>query len=195
VRIWLALAMSIVTNVSAASSDDAGCAGLDDAKERIQCTAASIILSPPLLSASAGADTGLWRSQTASDPITGRPVYFASLRSAHGLNRWNRPAWLTFRCKENRTEMFISWGEHLEPKVQTAYVIDTKAPVVKAWRRAPDRTAAFFPESPINFARQLDDASNLVASVTPPNAQPITAVFVVTGAGEALTGVRSACKW
>lgn len=133
--------------------------------------------------------------RSAPDPQSGEMVYFASLRAEHGRNRWSRPAWLTVRCKTNRTELYITWGENLDKKVRTVYALDTGKPVTESWKRAPDRTAAFYPTSPINFLKRLLDTSSLAITVTPAEGSPHTAVFVTAGAQAALAPVRKACGW
>lgn len=195
IKVLFALLLILLTLRALAAEASPDCESIEDPNERVKCHAVAFASTPWQPGSPAEAETGVWKMRSAPDPQGGEIVYFASLRAEHGRDRWSGPAWLTVRCKADRTELYMTWGENLDTQVRTIYALDTGVPVKENWTRAPDRTAAFYPSSPINFLKRLIKANSLVITVTPADGSPHTAVFVTSGAQAALAPVRKACGW
>lgn len=194
--IWPMFIAAMLASLSAfAEEDDSeACQALKNAEERVKCLSASALLSPLQTPVAAEAGAGLWKMRTAPDPESGEAVEFASLRAEQGRNRWNSPPWLTVRCKANKTELYITWGDNLPEKPVTTYALGSSVKS-STWKRAADRTAAFYPTSPLPVLKQLDGMSNLSVTVDSVEATPINAIFLTSGAEMALSNVRKACGW
>ncbi len=168
------------------------CDALVKAAERVQCHAQVAALQAPSQSAS---DAGQWRVRSHVDPLTHKTAYFSSLQASYGRGRWNRPVWLTARCRSDRTDLYINWGEYLGEKAYTTYDLDRRGAVSGSWHLAADRSVAFYPSSPIALLKRMFTASSFVVSVKPEGERPITAIFQMQGAETALSEIRKSCRW
>ncbi len=92
--------------------------------------------------------------------------------------------------------MFINWSSFLgSDSIATTYRIDKEPAQRSGWTLSTDKQAAFFPGSPVSTLKKLVESTTFVASVTPYNENPVTAVFTTTGAERALTDIRKGCNW
>lgn len=111
-------------------------------------------------------------------------------------NRLGESRALVIRCKERRTEVYISWGDYLgleETGVLTRH--DAQGAATQAWRISSDHQATFYPWNPVEYARRLSTHQKLVAQVTPYGENPVLVTFDLTGLAEALHPLQDACRW
>lgn len=174
------------------------CASMENSVSRLVCfdDLAKERGAAPTAVSTTSDGAGKWRTSTDTDPLTDKSVYFAMLLSDSGESRFNRKPLLVVRCKDNKTELYITWHDFLGTNsIATTYRIDKDAAQQSKWSLSTDKKAAFFPGSPIQMLKRLSESTSFVANVTPYNESPVTAVFDTTGANKALSDLRKGCGW
>ncbi|MDT4849754.1 Type VI secretion system VasI, EvfG [compost metagenome] len=102
---------------------------------------------------------------------------------------------MTVRCSNNATEMYINWNDFLGSDAYTTFRVDKEQASKSNWQLSTDKVAAFYPGSPVPLLKKIAGSSSFVASVTPYNESPVTAVFDTAGASSAFTDIRKGCGW
>jgi len=99
------------------------------------------------------------------------------------------------RCEAHRTEAYVFWRKALQTGdgQMTARIDDTVA-VTSPLHLSADGTATFF-RRPLPMLRQMLRARKLKVDAAFGGADPLTAVFDLTGIGEALKPVEDRCGW
>jgi len=139
---------------------------------------------------------GKWQTNTKTDPLTDKAVYTAAVFADTAEGKFGKPIGLFVRCKDNRTEMYVTWNSYLgRDEAMVTYRIDKEPAKASRWGLSTDNTATFFPGSPVPTLKKLANSSSFVANLTPYNDNPITAVFDMTGADKALADIRKGCNW
>jgi len=139
--------------------------------------------------------TGKWQTSTDVDPLNDKNIYLATLTATSGRNKWNKPISLTVRCSDNTTELFINWNDFLGSDAYTTIRIDKEKATKANWTLSTDKVAAFYPGSPVSILKKLAGSKSFIASVTPYNESPVTAVFDTNGAAAAFADIRKGCGW
>ena len=102
---------------------------------------------------------------------------FATIPAYSGTNEKGEAPSLTVRCKNGKTQLYVSWGTFVNNESQSVTDrIDDLQPERGAWRISSNREGLF---RPINkqFIRRLMAAKNYVVRTTPYSENPITAQF------------------
>lgn len=141
------------------------------------------------------ANKGKWQIGSDVDPLTDKTVLHAQLIAESGKRKYGDEIVLTVRCKNGETEAYINWSSFLgsDDIVVTSRIDKAKAQDL-SWTISTDHTASFMPQAVITL-NNLIGASSYVVNLTPYSDNPITAIFDVSGAGEAFKDIRQACKW
>lgn len=178
--------------------DLAVCAAMTNSVARLACfdSLASERGAAPSSDSTTPDGSGKWETSTDTDPLTDKAIHYAILEADSGVGRLGRKPTMIIRCKDNRTEMFITWNSYLgSDSISTTYRIDKQPAQKSGWSLSTDKRAAFFPGSPVPTLKQLEGSTSFVANVTPYNESPVTAVFDTTGAEKALADIRKGCNW
>jgi type VI secretion system protein VasI len=103
---------------------------------------------------------------------------------------------LILRCSRKKTDAYISWNDFLGGDEASVTTRVGKAQADKrSWQLSTDKTATFYPSGAVSFIKSLMRVDTLVASTTPYNESPVTAIFVVTGLTENIGPLQRACGW
>lgn len=177
----------------------AECAAVDNTVKRLECYD-NLAKSEDLTTTSSTqkSATSKWILRTTTDPLTDKSIYLASLIADEGKGRYGDPIIMSVRCQDNTTEMYIGWGSYLgRDDISTTYRVGKKPAATSRWQLSTDSKAAFFPGTPIPTLKQFieSDEPSFVANVTPYNENPVTAIFDISGAEEALSDIRNGCGW
>ncbi|CDF85680.1 hypothetical protein PKB_4355 [Pseudomonas knackmussii B13] len=169
------------------------CASTSSNVERSTCydaLAARHGMSPP---ADSAVGAGKWITTSKKDPLTDETIATAMVPS-DSPSRRDAPM-LVIRCKSKATEMYISWDNYLGRSAFVTSRVGQEKATTSEWTLSTDSKATFYPGSAIGVAKRLIESESFVASVTPYNESPVTAVFDGKGASEALAEVRKNCGW
>ncbi|WP_220814978.1 type VI secretion system-associated protein TagO [Pseudomonas paralcaligenes] len=129
------------------------------------------------------------------DPLTDEPIVSAYIVSALAEGQSVTPR-LVIRCKGHKTAMFIFWGARLDKWPDVTFRVGKGAATTTSWHLSNDGKSSFVRDAPIDLIKSIIENDDMVAAaVTPRRGLPLSAVFNVAGAGEALAEVRSTCGW
>lgn len=140
------------------------------------------------------ASQGRWETRTDTDPLTDKSIYRARLVAHEGRGRFADPIVLHLRCSNAKIEAYIDWSTFLgSDNISVTSRID-KSPAEKSmWSPSTDHKASFMPQ-PARTLKKFIGASSYVVNLTPYGESPITAIFDISGAEEALKDIRKACS-
>ncbi len=142
---------------------------------------------------------GKWQEFTNIDPMTDKKVIVLSLDAEKPIYtklsfEENIPS-LYIRCKNNKTEAYISWNAYLGiDTTRVTYRIDKQKKHTLYWAVSTDYKASFAP-SGYRFAKKLLNHKKLVVSLTPYGDNPVTTVFNISGFENAATNLKKLCNW
>lgn len=141
------------------------------------------------------ANNGNWRTRTSTDPLTDKSIHSALLTADSGKGRYGDSITLVIRCQNNRTEAYIDWNTFLgSDDIIVTSRIDKSPAVTSRWGISTDHKASFMP-SAAAASKGFIGATSFVANLTPYSESPITAVFDITGAEQALADISKGCNW
>lgn len=192
----IALALPLAA-MAVENKEVAVCAAEKDTVARLACfdqLADRHDLAPKtVVTPSAG--KGKWTTATNTDPLTDQSVHLALLDADRGLGRFGETINLVVRCQANKTEMYINWQSFLGMDGATiTHRIDKNKAVSSTWDVSTDHKSAFM-RSPVTALKQMAEGESFIANVTPYGESPVTAVFDISGAREALKDIRQSCGW
>lgn len=106
---------------------------------------------------------------------------------------------LVVRCVSSSTEAFVITDSALKIEADTddhsvAYSFDDQPETKERWHDAADHNAVFAPDAAA-FTQRLTRARTLRFGYTPHNAEPVVAVFHVTGLGPLIEPSSKHCGW
>lgn len=141
-------------------------------------------------------DSGNWRVYIDSDPVDDSVRVVALLDAESGRSVWGEKPTLALRLKGSKIEAWIDWGDYIaHDGTRVTWRIDNRNARSRWWGVSTDNAATFYPLNEQDFIEDLLAATQLVARVTPYNENPITAVFDLTGIGNALVPMQEARGW
>lgn len=158
--------------------------------------------SPAILSGlvdSVSGETGgraAWGVSESINPLDDSPTVILRLAAASGHSRMGEAPILILRCSQKKTDAYINWNDFLgsdEAAVTTR--VGKGQAETHSWGLSTDKTATFYPASAVSFIKSLVKVDTLIASTTPYNESPVTALFVVTGLNEKIGPLQKACGW
>lgn len=201
-RNWaLLVSFMVVTGVAHSGQTDLGlekCAQMSNPAQRLSCfdelTSDRGLSHTNELSQSVESK---WETDIEVDPLTDKNIYLATLEADSGPSRFDLKPWLTIRCRDDKTELYIVWVEYLGSRdVSAMYRLDQEPAQTGTWHISTNGRAAFFPR-PVPFLKELiaTESTSFVVRITPYREAPATAIFDVSGAAEALADIRKGCNW
>ena len=148
-------------------------------------------------------ESGAWVVRTSTNPLDDTQTVTLSLASDVGTSRRGRPFVLVARCKSNRTEVYVVWGDYVgndsrdvdtEWKLVTVRV-GTGTARTERWDISTDRAATFAPAWAGSFLKELLAVERLVLQTVPYGERPYTAIFDVSGLRGVLGALAGTCNW
>lgn len=148
-------------------------------------------------------DSREWHLQTTDNPIDDSKTVTLSLASKSGVSRAGKPIVFVGRCKSNKTEAFVDWGDYLGDDSSDVYsawkdviIRIGKSPAhSQRWGISTDRKATFALDWPGALLKDLLDQDRLVLQTTPYGENPTTAIFDVSGLRDVLGDLAKRCNW
>lgn len=140
--------------------------------------------------------TGNWNTRIDKNPLNDSTTVILVNPASEGKARLGKRISLLLRCKNNKTEVFVSWNDYLgsDGAKVTHRVGDAEAKT-RTWSQSTDNTATFYPGNDITLIKSMFGESKFVAQVTPYNESPSTAVFEISGLDKAIKPLREECGW
>jgi len=146
---------------------------------------------------------GSWRVQSETNPIDDTETVTLSLVAESGTSRDGSPIVLIARCKSNKTELFVNWGDYLGDDSNDVYAewknvivrIGSDEAQTERWGVSTDRQATFAPKWAGSMLKDLLTEKRLVLQVVPYAENPTTAVFNVSGLRMVLPELSNTCNW
>lgn len=146
-------------------------------------------------------EKNLWVMDSDSDPIDDSKNVYMGLTSISGKDKWGKRINFLVRCKNNQTDVIISWGYRLtgfdlnsNANYDVTERIGKQKAVTTSWSLSTDEDSTFH-RSPIPFLKKMMTANKLAAKVEPYRNPSITAVWDTSGMKEAIKPLREACNW
>jgi type VI secretion system (T6SS) VasI/EvfG family protein len=171
---------------------------LSDVNFRSSPTAtSSATLSSLIDTAPSAADLhATWGVSESTNPLDDSPTVILRLPAASGRSRMGEAPALVLRCSRKKTDAYINWADFLGSDEATVTTRVGKGRAeTGSWTLSTDNTATFYPSGAVSFIKSLMRVDTLVASTTPYNESPVTAIFVVTGLAEKVGPLQKACGW
>ncbi|WP_397542671.1 hypothetical protein [Roseovarius salis] len=149
------------------------------------------------------AETGSWRVRKTVNPIDDTKTVTLSLEAEVGTSSYGEPITFVARCKSNKTEAYVIWGDYLgddsgdiysEWKNVTVRIGNDQA-IQERWGVSTDRKATFAPDWAGNLLKQLLDEDRLVLQTIPYGENPNTAIFDISGFRSVLGELAGTCNW
>lgn len=175
----------------------ASCASESNTVKRLDCydSLASRHGQSPSEVITSAHNKGLWNTKTNTDPLTDSSIYLAFLTAEKGEGRFGEPITLMVRCQNNTTEAYINWNTFLgSDDISVTSRIDKNTAKTSTWSISTDHKASFMPNAATTL-KGFYGATSYVANLTPYSESPITAIFNISGAEEALSDVNKGCNW
>ena len=150
----------------------------------------------PDSSLAANAPVLTWEVSESKNPLDDSPIVTLMLTATSGASSSGVAPALFLRCKSKTTDAYINWNAYLGSDAADVVTRIGKARADRrAWGLSTDNTSTFYPADVPGFIRALMRVDTLVASVTPYESSPITAVFPVTGLSDRIAPLEQACGW
>ena len=137
---------------------------------------------------------GEWDVDIEINPIDDSKTVVLSVGSSSGVSFFGKPGAFVLRCKSNKTDAYISWGNLLGPRAFVVSRIGKEEAKRKEWHLSTNRKSSFHP-TPVSFIKNMIGHDALVAQITPFGKSPVTATFNISGLENAIVPLREACGW
>ena len=134
----------------------------------------------------------LSKDKSKIDDSTNVTLMLFSNEKVYGAFGASRPTFV-IRCKENKTEAYISTGSLLDSEVTTIRLGREKAHTLKMLK-STDGRALFFP-SAISNIKKIWKYQKMVFRYTPYNSGDKTVTFNIGGLMSEIAPLRKACHW
>ncbi len=147
-------------------------------------------------------EKGKWLS-TSVNPLDDSETVVLSLVADSGTSKFGDPIKFIARCKSNKTEAYVIWGDYLGDDSRSVYsewkYVTVRVGVSKArrerWGISTDRKATFTANWAGAFLKELLDQDRLVLETIPYGENPSTAIFDVSGLRRVLGNLSGPCNW
>lgn len=140
---------------------------------------------------------GNWYFKTQANKMTDATDIVAtnSTKDIYIKQGLERNTSLVLRCKENKTDAYLSVSDYLGNDSPTVTVrFDDAKPVKQRWSSAEGGDAAFAPNAPA-FIKELTKHKKLIAGFEPYGSTMQIVEFDLTGIDKIASQVADACKW
>lgn len=197
--ILLCLIMVLSFNTYSAIDEKkfAKCAVIDGDLSRLECfddLAKQKNLDSPQSKPTVISDSGKWKVDVDINPVDDSKTVTMVLSADSGISGWGKTINLIARCKSGKTELYINWQDYLGSESYVLTRIGKNEAITRKWSLSTDSQATFH-RSSISFLKEMLTSSNLVAQTTPYNESPVTAIFDISGLGNAIKPLRETCNW
>ncbi|MDE1492738.1 type VI secretion system-associated protein TagO [Xenorhabdus bovienii] len=143
-------------------------------------------------------DKGEWEIQKNKSPIDDSEnihLYIYAETPIKGMFGKVIQPTLSFVCRENKTDAFITWDTYLGMDSSSMITrIDSKKAVTREVYISTDNKAAFF-QTPVSIIKEMSNSQKLYAQIIPYGESPVATTFNLKGLSEAVKPLRQACKW
>ena len=149
-------------------------------------------------------DTGGWRVSRSTNPLDDSTTVVAVLNATEGVGGIGFEAIsLIARCQSDTTDVYINWHDFLgddelgnprSSRKRVTYRFPPADAETEMWGVSTDNDSTFVAGA-IPFLRTMVESDRLVAQTTPYNESPSTAIFDLTGVGDALAPLAETCEW
>lgn len=147
-------------------------------------------------------DAGDWSIRNDTNPLDDSRTTTITLDAQEGRSRFDGAVTLVGRCQSNTTEVYVVWHDYLGDDSRSVYNeyknvrvrVGEGEAVTQRWDISTDKQATFS-SGAIELLRQMADEQRLVLQTTPYNEAPVTAIFDLTGARQAISQVAETCGW
>ncbi|MDD1780856.1 type VI secretion protein [Enterovibrio sp. ZSDZ35] len=137
---------------------------------------------------------GNWALSEIMSPIDDSETVTIRLRELPGKNKWREAIDLVARCRNGKTELYISWNNFLGGEAHVLTRVGNEKAVGANWQLSGDKRTTFHSQ-PTSFLKTISTSNRLVAQITPYNENAITAIFDTTGLDNAVMPIRKLCQW
>ena len=176
----------------------ARCAAIQGDAERVICfdeLSKSLGVDKPAVDTEV---TDNWTVNKETSPIDDSiNVYVRAKAQKPIAGRFNT-SWptLTIRCKEAKTQVYISWNEYLgNDKIKMLTRFDKDEAQTTTWSLSTDNEAVFVRGNNIDYTYKLIQHNKLLVQITPYNSNSMMATFNLQGLEEAIKPLSDACGW
>jgi len=147
--------------------------------------------------------TSAWNLHTGTNPIDDTTTVTLTLAAEKGTSQQGDPVTFVARCKSNKTEAYVVWGDFLGDDSKDVYSnwknvtirIGAGDARDERWGVSTDRKATFSPGWAGSLLKKLLGNERLVLQTIPYGENPNTAVFDVTGLSSVLGVLSGTCNW
>lgn len=133
-----------------------------------------------------------WFTASYNDATDNSPTIIATLPASQPKTHVGRLPQLNVRCKGNRLNAWVDWGQSLESGTSMIFRLDDRSVRLDSQFSA-DHKAFYFLGKAKLFIETLLKAERFTVQVTPRGQTPITADFVLRGADRTLGPLLRAC--
>lgn len=160
----------------------------------------STLLSVSFPSIAQDLNTGKWGSvKSEISPIDDSESIAVYLDANSAIKGWPQKIQipkLIFRCKENKTEVFIYTG--MTEAGDTSEILirfDKHKAFKEEWGHSTDNRSVFLKQSPISFIKKMMTHKSMLFQITPFNSSPTMTTFDLTGLEKAIKPLQKSCNW
>lgn len=176
----------------------AKCASITSEAERLvcyDCLAEALGLKGPEVALDSS--LGKWEIDKSLSPIDDSPIVVLRLPSDESTANPFKTSFLIIRCRGNKTEVYIAWGEYIgsRGKFQVITRFDKEKAEKRTWDISSEGKATFYSGKHINLIRKMMKHEKLFAQVQRFNGTTTEAMFDLTGLSEAIQPICEACHW
>lgn len=148
--------------------------------------------------------TSRWEVMNSTSPLDDSPVSIAAVFSDNMLPPiygHSEQARIAIRCAENKTSVFIDFGEHFMASIQgygrvSARVDDRKAVRLNTTESTDHHALGLWSGAKaIPFVKGMFGGQSLYVEATPFNEAPLSLTFHITGVEDAVGQIRKDCGW
>ena len=179
-----------------------GCSLKANSIERLTCfDELAKRLGPP--SEVSTKNVGEWRVSSDVSKFDDTKSVYLLLRAKNEIMGWPRKTYtpeLTIRCREKKTEAYITFG--MSPTIEYGlhdaatlqFRIDKQAPFKAVGGKSTDGEALFLRDT-VTFVKRLYKANELLVRFIPFNSSAQETSFNVSGLEQAIVPLAEACRW
>lgn len=148
-------------------------------------------------------NVGEWRVSTDVSKFDDTKSVYLFLKAKNAISGWPGKSYtpeLTIRCKEKKTEAYITFG--MSPTVESGLYnsatiqlrVDKQPPFKAIGTKSTDGDALFMRDA-ISFAKKLYNATELLVRFIPFNSSAQETSFNISGLEQAISPLSETCKW
>jgi hypothetical protein len=136
-----------------------------------------------------------WIEQNKTDPINDKRSYMILKYAQNMDGTISNDVKLGVTCLNEKTSIFIDWGEVMPDDANVVYRLDDSPAVEQKWHTSSNHTTTRHKGKSIDMANQMLEASNMVVRSKPFSMPLITVQFDLSGYSDAASKIRRECSW